>query len=71
MHAIVCFTCPRKPNSIQNASPERRFERENTIYFVELVEEFPRLIRAKLRFKVDDNHLHTFKPGGKTQGPAR
>jgi hypothetical protein len=33
--------------------------RESTIFFVELLEEFPRLTRAKLHLKIKDNRLHS------------
>jgi hypothetical protein len=46
--------------------PERRFERnerehhrEGTTFFVELLEEFPRVIRPKLHLKIEDNRLHS------------
>jgi hypothetical protein len=32
---------------------------EGTTFFVELLEEFPRLIQAKLRLKIEDNRLHS------------
>jgi hypothetical protein len=30
---------------------------EGTTFFIELLEEFPRVIRAKLRLKIEDNRL--------------
>jgi hypothetical protein len=39
-----------------------------TTFVVELLEEFPRVIRAKLRLKMEDNGLHS---NGKRHGNQR